>query len=382
MLPTDWSKVDKDTIERLITNAVPESTTLEYKEQLIVSNDAQKKEFLADVSSFANASGGDLVFGISEARDADGRPTNVPSAAVGLAGVGEPDKVRLESMIMDGIDPRMSVRMKLVPGFANGSVLVVRVARGWAGPHMVTFQNISRFYSRNSAGKFQLDVHQLRASFAQAEALPERLRSLRIERMGRIMAGDAPGNIGEQQAVILHLVPYAAFDASFGVDVRAAKDGRLRPLGATSWSSRYNLDGLVATVRGSSDYTQIFRNGVLEAVCTLGVAAAFSAGGVEQYVREELPSLRDLVHALGAPPPLALMLTIVNVHARKIELQSSSVMFPGTEYVADRNELLLPMVVLETDTQDLHRALQTPFDAMWQAFGVENSPSYRDQARR
>jgi hypothetical protein len=380
MLSADLSKVDKDMIERLVTNAVPESTMLEYKEQLVVSNDAQKKEFLADVSSFANASGGDLIFGISEARDADGKPTNVPSAAVGLAGVGEPDKVRLESMIMDGIAPRMSVRMKLVPGFANGPVLVVRIARGWAGPHMVTFQNVSRFYSRSSAGKFQLDIHQLRASFAQAEALPERLRSLRIDRVGRIMAGDAPGNIGEEQTVILHLVPYGAFDPSFGVDVRAAyKDGRLKPMGATSWSHRYNLDGPVATVRGSGDYTQMFRNGVLEAVCTLGVGSAFLASGVEQYVLEELPRLRDLVHALGSPPPLALMLTIINVRACKLNLPPRFAAFPGTEYVADRNELLLPMVVLETDTQDLYRSLQAPFDAMWQAFGFDESPRYRDQ---
>lgn len=55
-----------DDIKLLIVNSVCESKSLEYKKELHIENDADKKEFLADVSSFANSTGGDIIFGIEE----------------------------------------------------------------------------------------------------------------------------------------------------------------------------------------------------------------------------------------------------------------------------------------------------------------------------
>ena len=44
-----------------------EGRTLDYKRTLPGSTDEEKREFLADVSSFANAAGGDIVYGIDGA---------------------------------------------------------------------------------------------------------------------------------------------------------------------------------------------------------------------------------------------------------------------------------------------------------------------------
>src|SRR5438309_1617191 len=71
-------------LERLVTNGVSESRSLEYKETLPGGSDQDKREFLADVSSFANAIGGDLVYGARDARDESGKPTGTPDAIVGL----------------------------------------------------------------------------------------------------------------------------------------------------------------------------------------------------------------------------------------------------------------------------------------------------------
>jgi hypothetical protein len=40
-----------------LMNAEPEGKLIEYKEQLALGKDSERKEFLADVSSFANAAG-------------------------------------------------------------------------------------------------------------------------------------------------------------------------------------------------------------------------------------------------------------------------------------------------------------------------------------
>jgi len=59
-------KIEFNDLEQLQSNAVLESKTIEYKKLLPTNSDADRKEFLADISSFANASGGDVIFGISE----------------------------------------------------------------------------------------------------------------------------------------------------------------------------------------------------------------------------------------------------------------------------------------------------------------------------
>ena len=48
----------------LVESRVGERRTIEYKREFPAGGDEAKREFLADASSFANASGGDLVFGI------------------------------------------------------------------------------------------------------------------------------------------------------------------------------------------------------------------------------------------------------------------------------------------------------------------------------
>ena len=75
-------KITESDLQELIDNGVAEGKTLDYKEKLSGNSDAEKKEFLYDVSSFANASGGNLIFGITEdkgiAIKIDGIETNEP----------------------------------------------------------------------------------------------------------------------------------------------------------------------------------------------------------------------------------------------------------------------------------------------------------------
>ena len=66
MIAPTLNQIDESAIEALKTNTVSESKTLEYKSQLPGGTDAEKKEFLADISAFANTREGDFVFGVEE----------------------------------------------------------------------------------------------------------------------------------------------------------------------------------------------------------------------------------------------------------------------------------------------------------------------------
>src|SRR6266540_4021353 len=102
------TSITKQDIDDLVSNAVSESRTLEYKEIVPGKTDGEKYEFLADISSFANSSGGDILYGIREKRD-QGKPSGIPEAAIGVTGmVPDLEILRLQSIIRDGIAPRIA----------------------------------------------------------------------------------------------------------------------------------------------------------------------------------------------------------------------------------------------------------------------------------
>lgn len=64
ILPRDWKEAD---VLSLITNGVKESLELDYKQcASLQRTDGKKKEISKDVSSFANAAGGTIVYGMVE----------------------------------------------------------------------------------------------------------------------------------------------------------------------------------------------------------------------------------------------------------------------------------------------------------------------------
>ena len=224
MIGKEFDAIDKGDIEALVTNAVPEGRTIEYKEQLPRGSDEDSREFLADVSSFANAGGGDLIYGVRDKRDHDGKPTGTPEV-IGLAEINlDEQKTRLENLLRDCIDPRIpGVRIKHFDGFMSGPVIVLRVLKSWASPHMVKFKHSSRFFSRNSGGKYKLDVREIRAAFLASESLSDKISAFRSDRVGKILTGETPKPLEPGPKFLLHLLPVVAFAEPAVVDLRTAQ---------------------------------------------------------------------------------------------------------------------------------------------------------------
>src|SRR5437867_7643830 len=209
-LPLD--QINADRLEVLRTEGIRESRHLEYKEKLPGTSESEKLEFLADVTSFANAAGGDLIYGIRGGRDSAGKSNGESEEIVRLPDLNLDDvKLRFENMIRGGVAPRMSpLTFHPITRSSAPSCLLVRIPRGWAGLHMITYKKWSRFYSRNSAGKYQLDVHEIRAGFLAAETAYDRIRRLRTERVARALALETPTPVGDGPKLILHAFPVNA----------------------------------------------------------------------------------------------------------------------------------------------------------------------------
>lgn len=154
--------IEERDLEYLINNEIIETKLLDYKGRLPGSNDPDKKEFLADISSFANASGGDIIYGIDEDRST-GKPQG-PLNGLIISNIDEL-KQRLENIIINGLEPQLpSYTYTIQPITLSNSnyVVIIRILKSWLGPHRISFKTSHKFYSRNSSGKYNLfQAHKL-----------------------------------------------------------------------------------------------------------------------------------------------------------------------------------------------------------------------------
>src|SRR5207245_123399 len=143
-------------------------------------------------------------------------------------------------------------------------ILIVRVPRSWLALHMVTFQEHSRFYTRHTAGRYVMDVQEIRTAFLLSEELPEKVRRFRDERLARIVAGETPLVLPEGPRTVLHILPLSAFTRSTHIEVPLLVNmlAALEPMSAASWGGRFNADGYVVSAVGPHvTYVQVMRSG-------------------------------------------------------------------------------------------------------------------------
>ncbi|MDH2355886.1 ATP-binding protein, partial [Bradyrhizobium sp. SSUT112] len=299
-----------------IAAGVPEGVLVDYKRSTYGRTDNDVKEFLKDISSFANTSGGHLIIGVDEK---DGIPTQI----VPVVGSVDQELQRLENLARDGLEPRIpGIQMRAVP-VTGGSVFVIHVPKSWNPPHRVSARNTNRIYARNSAGAFELSVEELRVLFTSAASAADRMRAFRAERLAKIETGAAIETLAQDLGrVVFHLVPLASFGLGTGIDLERARalSEHLRPMGGVmGYSPGINFDGFANINHGSDGqcwaYTQIFRNGIIEAV---KVRAAMKRGDslliptldFDRYVLEVMPKYLYALETLNIAPPIVLMLTL------------------------------------------------------------------------
>jgi len=389
MIPRDFDVISKADIDALVVNVVAEGRALEYKQKLPDGTDDDKREFLADVSSIANAAGGDLIYGVTEKRDAYGKPTGTPERVDGLAGINADAEIRrLDEIIRAGIEPRIpGYRIRAVDGFSAGSVLLIRIPKSWTAPHMVVFKNNSRFFSRTSAGKYQLDVSEIRSAFTATGDLRSKITAFRTERLGKIISNEGPVSLPVTPKLILHLVPLTILDPVSQIDLKPLEsDPNLAaPIQNTSYNNRHNLDGFLSynLSRSSGDgtgYCQVFRSGAFEAVDAdlfdqSNYPKLIASTYVEQKILHATARLFKTAQKLGVPLPLIVMVTTSNLKGYALATSSAYQNFRPMHTI-DRDVLLLPDVLLEDFSMPADVILKPIFDAFWQAAGMSCCDHY------
>lgn len=372
---SDWTEAD---LKALVTESQSEGRRWEFKRDQYKWNDAGTREFLADVSSFANAGGGMLLIGVDEE---DGRASEV----VGLDGSMDAALQRMTQKIQMGLEPRASgVEMRAIPVSGDKHVLAVRIPRSWAAPHMVTFGNLSRFFSRTSAGKYQLDVSEIRSHFLAGNQLAGRLRDFRLARINEVVSRTVLFPLREGPTLMLHAIPILAFEAGHTISLPPLEDvvGPLRPINVLGHSPRINFDGIASSTKVSSgeviSYMQLFRNGIIEATDS-GLLEEWNGNqtvpsvAFERELLEAVGNFRKLLARLDLGLPVAWLLTLMGVRGYTMAIG----MRGGASRQIDREILSVPEFIQEEPSTS-EKIVRHLVDPVWQACGRERSPHFDD----
>jgi hypothetical protein len=378
-------------LQALVDDEMQESRTLEYKQMLPGGSDDDKKEFLYDVVAFANASGGLIIYGIREEAE-------VAAEVCGVEVVDIATEIRrLDRIIHDGIDPRIPGLEIRGVNLANSRIaILVRIPNSWARPHMVTFKGSSKFYSRRGSVKYQLDVREIRAAFELSSTTAERIRDFRVEHLAAISDGETPVPLAEGGKVVLHLVPLRAFDPTVRFDVSAllSDQNRLRyitPFAASSWGWNYNFDGVVTHARAGyespeyASYVQFFRNGIIEAVdadllrvYSLTQSKTIPFDTFEQRLMEGAERYASAQRLLGVEAPIFVMASFLGVRGYSMSISTSRL---GHGQPIDRQNLIVPEVMIESLDVEFAQVMRPVFDAVWNAAGWPHSLNYGEDGQ-
>lgn len=371
-----------DTVKRLIENKVQEGKIIDYKESLSVITNDDKKEFLADLASFANGDGGNLIYGVKEV---DGIPTDICGFNVDSI---DAEILKLENLIRDCTDPRVQGVLINYTTLDNGQfVLAIYIAKSFNPPHVIKIGSHWRFYSRNSKGKYQLDVSELKSIISLSSSLQERIRNFRLERISMIKNRDLQIPISDEPKFIYHLIPLSSFATDTSINLKDFELGKIRYDLFYDFYKIFNFEGFLAhnhqTGYNADLYIQIFRNGTIEVYNSRlhdQSKKIIYRNGFEQELIKEIPKYIFAINSLGINFPVLLFLSILDIKDYRIGLNS----YERERAIQNRsfiqNDLILPEVLLNEDSfSNLPLALKPLFDPIWNAAGHPQSPNFNSK---
>lgn len=361
----------------LKTSRVREDKTIEFKEALNLATDDAKRKFIASVASFANASGGDMVFGI-KARD------GVAEEVVPLAGFNpDRDTLMMRDLIRAHIAPKVYGFEFHPVEVEGGHAFVLRIPKTWAGAHIVTFNTDNRFYVRDANGRRPMDVDEIRAAFVGGEAVAEKVRHYRQERVGNILADETPVILAAPARFVFHMIPLKAFEPGYQVDLAAARSlMELRPMNSGGWSPGRDLDGVFNYFQNQKtnwSYVHLSRNGCLEAVECLLLKPREEHQRIIPCIAFERELLRafcdylKVFKRLSIDAPVAVMMSVLNVRSY---LMSANFNFTSEGHPISRDNLLIPETTLDSLESNPEIALRPLLESVWHACGYWGSRNF------
>jgi hypothetical protein len=382
----DINVLDETDLQWLVDIAFIEGSVIEYKSQLNLETNEDIEKVLRQVSSFANARGGDLIYGIEVSKEDKATPLKVVGQLIDNAdGLIQ----KIENIIRKNIRPQLSSFETRAIKLSNGNTAIVfRIKQSWSRPHQLRYNNKYLFYTRSSNGLAQIDVEDLRNLLVGAEDLKQRIETFRLSRIAELMAGSTPAGEIKPPIAAMHFVPLSTFEkASYDPSIFAVNKAELVPVSRWAFSTFYNFDGYVIMSNGDEGadfYVQGFRDLRFEIVLAeyTDPQDKVSPQNIDQTrLANELFLIAENVTKfyknLNLGFPVLFMLTLLGV--KDFKFRPSRRFFNDSRKPIDRDILQFPSILMDDANTEVKRFLKPTLDIFWQAAGFNRCLNYDDE---
>lgn len=387
MIPKQLFAIVEADLQDLIAQRVEEGVTLEFKRDLPSDDRDSRKEFLADICSFANTKGGDITYGIDE--DSEGRAGGLRPI------VFNPDDciTKLSNIISDGLEPRLhGVTMAAISVATGGNLLVIRIPRSFSGIHRSARDG--HFWIRESKSKRQLDVPGITARVAELLGREDRLQDFFARRYAAVGSNTYPLNLVAGPKLVVHMLPARDVLSGEELDLKPLLEaGRfpVLPVGMGSMVS-HTFEGVLhhspvqeGAVRAA---TMLFRSGVVE-----GVGAIVPRHAPADYVNLPLESIETacvefLEKALPIASrllfggwPVTVRIAVVGADQRLGRSLNQELGWHFEELAVRVHTpvLTLPDLFIEEPPTSVPLMLRPQFDRLWQSWGYPRAYSFTER---
>lgn len=374
------STVALDDLKRLVDDAVGENLNLDYKRQLVLDDKEQKKEFLRDITAFANAEGGTIIYGVDEERDGEGRPTGLPKDLLGFD-VPNRDAVVLtiEHLLKDGIDERLpSYEIGSVEIGTGKLVVMIRVSPSLRAPHMVTLAGERRFFIRGNSGRQEMSTAQIRDAVLRTESVIERVHAFVRERVAKWRAQGMKGPFW-----MMHIIPLVRNPSAIDVtDPKVTR--RLIEMGSPRGGDYgHCIEGFKVWSNDKDEVSHAitFRNGTVEFLDQhpfLTDKQLFACGVFDNSVIQLLHGALGLYREARLQLPAAVCITL---HGVKGYVLPGERRILRTGAKLDEDEVFVDPIVLVDIPADVKPTLRPALDFLWNAFGYLKCEGYDAQGK-
>lgn len=369
-------------IRRLVESGLREHLQLEYKSALYENNERGGREFLLDVCMFANASGGILLVGIPELRDAGGQPTGAPdpAAALGLE-LGNPETIlnAYDARVMEAIEERLHIEAHHVDMGHGRCVIAIRIPNSANKPHSVRHQGRIYFPYRRERIRSHMTVREIKE---QVMRTASRLQQAQ-EALHKSFLQVAPTG---QPNLIIGIIPI--FFEDFIADVRA--ENVRTAVGNFSRTGNilhlvpiYTFEGIERRGENFDHVVRFQRNGLLRVSQQVPViprpgVQQIGPTAIDTLLRQVVSTAKSVYEAAAISAPYLLGL-ILRLQQQLIGVYANGQWEEQTPPL-HQGDYEFPYMQID-DLSETDRIIRPLSDQAHQMFGREGSPNFDPDGR-
>lgn len=394
MLNKKINTITLDDVKSLIDNSVCENKNLDYKKELHLDTDAEKKEFLADISSFANSTGGDIIFGIEE-DDVDKIPINI----TGIPYDNEDKMIRrLEDFIRQSIQPViLNIEYQIIRIDEQSCILIIRIPQSLIAPHRVEFKGHNKFFTRNNKGKYQMDVSELRIAFNSGLDLDKRIENFKLDRYYQLLSNKYNKLTADLPIFVIHYIPLSSFNNNAGLLPLTKIKDEMNNCSSKALGFGYEknicIDGISIEYKNgcSSAIAKYKTNGIIEKastiffrkqhefvdVCPKKIIDYINGYQLLNYMISDLKEIKRYYEKVNINSPLLICCSLLNAVGFTIPVRD----WHEVLNTIDREILCVSNLYIEDLKKNEEDILKPIFDSIWNACGYECCPAYDENGK-